>query len=45
MPERSKIKKNVSTLFSINLVSSKFCEKSKIILKIIIIVVVIEIIN
>ena len=40
MPERSKIIKNISTLFSINLVSIKFCEKSKIILKIIVIVVI-----
>ena len=45
MPEGSKIIKNISTLFSVNLVSIKFCEKSKIILKIIITVVVIEIIN
>ena len=46
MPERSKIIKNISTLFSVNLVSIKFCEKSTIMLKIImIIIVVIVIIN
>ena len=45
MPERSKIIKNISTLFSVNLVSIKFCEKSTIMLKIIIIMVVIVIIN
>ena len=41
IPERGKIIKNISTLFSINLVSIKFREKSKIMLKIIIIIVVI----
>ena len=41
IPERSKIIANISTLFSFNLTSIKFREKSKIILKIIIIVVVI----
>ena len=40
MPERSKIIKNISTLFSINLVSIKCREKSKILLKVIIIIVV-----
>ena len=33
IPERSKIIKNITTLFSINLVSIKFCVKSKILLK------------
>ena len=42
MPERSKIIKNISTLFSINLVSIKVREKSKIIL---IIIIIVEIIN
>ena len=41
IPERSKIIKNISTLFSFNLVSIKFCEKSKIILKITIIIIVV----
>ena len=45
MPERSKIIKNISTLFSVNLVSIKFCEKSTIMLKTIIIIVVIVTIN
>ena len=45
MPERSKIIKNISTLFSVNLVSIKFCEKSRIMVKTIIIIVVIVIIN
>ena len=44
MPERSKIIKNISTLFSVNLVSIKFCEKSTIMLKIIIIIIVVIVI-
>ena len=42
MPERSKIIKNFSTLFSINLVSIKCREKSKILLEVIIVVIVIN---
>ena len=44
MPERSKIIKNISTLFSVNLVSIKLCEKSTIMLKIIKIIIIIIII-
>ena len=44
MPERSKIIKNISTLFSVNLVNIKFCEKSTIMLKIIIIIIVVIVI-
>ena len=44
MPERRKIITNISTLFSINLVSIKFREKSKNILKTIIIIVVVIVI-
>ena len=48
MPEGSKIIKNISTLFSVNFVSIKLCEKSTVmlkIIKIIIIIIVIVIIN
>ena len=44
MPERSKIIKNISTLFSVNLVSIKLCEKSTVMLKIIKIIIIIIII-
>ena len=42
MPERSKIIKNISTLFSVNLVTIKFCEKSIIIIIIIVVIVIIN---
>ena len=44
MPGGSKIIKNISTLFSVNLVSIKLCEKSTVMLKIIKIIIIIIII-